>query len=372
VAARERRRLTGSLAGVAVVAVALAAGCAQETSPLVREDFDRLRADLLRSQQAVQKSQADLRTELQQGDARTVQTLTELQRSVTRLQSRVDELARDTGQIQGRLDEVRKRIDLLSLQLDVVGVPSQPGSGTSSRSGSGPGPVAGSGAPGGPASGPRAAPSPPAAAAPAGAGPPAAPTPGGPGPAASSAAPSLTPGGAGSPAPPAGPTLAAGPGAAGIAPPASAPNPQRAAAVATSGSDLYQTAYLDYIKGNYGLAIAGFREYLRQNPAAELSEKAKYWIGESYFSQARLLQSRGDKDRAQKEFEQAIQAFRQVYVEHPRGDRVPAAAYKEALTLIEIGQPALAEARLQWLVDSYPSTEEAAKAQDDLTRIRKR
>ena len=80
-----------------------AAGCASETGPLLREDLDRLRADLIRSQQALQKGQTDLRTEVQQGDTRTAQALTEIQRSVGRLQSRVDEMARDTGQIQGTI-----------------------------------------------------------------------------------------------------------------------------------------------------------------------------------------------------------------------------------------------------------------------------
>ena len=39
---------------------------------------------------------------------------------------------------------------------------------------------------------------------------------------------------------------------------------------------------------------------------------------------------------------------------------------------LELGQAPLAEARLQFLVDQFPSTEEAAKAKDELARIRKR
>ena len=55
----------------ALAAVALVTGCAPETGPLLREDFERLRADLIRSQQVLQKGQTDLRTEFQQGDARS-------------------------------------------------------------------------------------------------------------------------------------------------------------------------------------------------------------------------------------------------------------------------------------------------------------
>jgi TolA-binding protein len=137
-------------------------------------------------------------------------------------------------------------------------------------------------------------------------------------------------------------------------------------------TDLYQIAYIDYTKGNYALAIAGFREFLRLSPTSELAEKAQYWIAESHFSQGRLFQNRGEKERSVKEFEQAVEAFRRVYVDHPRGDRVPAAAYKEALTRLELSQQELAVGRLQWLVDYYPNTEEAAKAREDLARIRKR
>ena len=49
-------------------------------------------------------------------------------------------------------------------------------------------------------------------------------------------------------------------------------------------------------------------------------------------------------------------------IAYPRGDRVPAALYKEALALAELGQVQLAEARLQFLLDQFPSTEEAAQA----------
>ena len=61
-----------------------------------------------------------------------------------------------------------------------------------------------------------------------------------------------------------------------------------------------------------------------------------------------------------------------MVIAYPRGDRVPAAIYKEALALSELGQLQLAEARLQFLMDQFPSTEEAAQAKDELARIRKR
>jgi TolA-binding protein len=147
---------------------------------------------------------------------------------------------------------------------------------------------------------------------------------------------------------------------------------QRAAPPSTQASDLYQTAYIDFTRGNYNLAVAAFREYLKLYPSTSLAENAQFWIGESHFSLARAHQARGEADRAVQELERAVQEFRKVVVAYPRGDRVPAALYKEALALAELGQFPLAEARLQFLVDQFPAREEAAKAKEELARIRKR
>ncbi len=147
---------------------------------------------------------------------------------------------------------------------------------------------------------------------------------------------------------------------------------QRAPPPGAQASDLYQTAYIDFTRGNYNLAVAAFREYLRLYPTTSLAENAQYWIGESHFSLARAHQARGEAERATQELERAVQEFRKVVVAYPRGDRVPAALYKEALALAELGQAQLAEARLQFLMDQFPKREEAAKAKDELARIRKR
>jgi TolA-binding protein len=267
-------------------AITLLVGCAPEAAPLLHEDLDRLRVDLLRVEREVQGSRSALLTEIQATDRRTSQTLTEVQRSVGRLSTRLDELGREMGQLQGQVDELRRRIDTLALQFETVG----------------------------------------------------------------------TPGGSGAAAP--------------APPPATAR--QRAAAPGTQASDLYQTAYIDFTRGHYNLAIAAFREYVRLYPGTPLAEKAQYWIGESHFSLARAHQARGESEQAVQEFERAVQEFRGVVIAYPRGDRVPAALYKEALALAELGQVRLAEARLQFLLDQFPSTEEAARARDELARIRKR
>jgi TolA-binding protein len=298
----------------------LVTGCAlPEPTPLRPEDLQRIQADLARVEQSIQRTQAEIKAELQRGERQSAQTLGELQRGVAQLGSRLDELGRDTAHIQGRLDELRRRVEALALQLDATGAP--PGPTSPARA-----------APSAPEAPPAGFPAGTAAAAPG----PTAPAPG-------------TPTSGSTPAPPA---------AGGL--------PTRQAA------DLYQTAYLDYTRGNYNLAVAAFKEFIRLYPRNDLAEKAQYWIGESHFSQARDLLAKGDRPRATQEFERAVQEFRRVLIDYPRGDRVPTAVYKEALALVEVGQPGLAEARFQFLVDQFPYTEEAAKAKDDLAKIRRR
>ncbi len=293
------RRWGAALSATGVLGLA---GCAPEVTPLFREDIARLRTDLVRIEQTIQRAQAEVKADLQRSDRQSAQTLTELQRSVAQIGARLDELGRETGQIQGRVDDVRRRLDVLALQFEVAGAP-----------------------PSGPAQLSRSAP-----------------------PAGEATRPSPPPGVA-APGPP---PLTAGP--------------------AGQAIELYQTAYIDYTRGNYHLAVAAFKEFIRRYPGTDLAEKAQYWIGESHFSLARTLQTRGEADRAVQEFERAVQEFRRVLIEYPRSDRVPSALYKRALALVELKQPSLAEADLRYLVDQFPSTEEAAKAKDDLARLRQR
>ena len=76
--------------------------------------------------------------------------------------------------------------------------------------------------------------------------------------------------------------------------------------------------------------------------------------------------ARGDAAR-----ERAVQEFRKVVANYPRGDRAPSALYKEALTLVELKQPALAQSRLQYLVDNFPQAEEIPLARERLAALKK-
>jgi tol-pal system protein YbgF len=151
------------------------------------------------------------------------------------------------------------------------------------------------------------------------------------------------------------------------APPAITPAPS--AGPGPGADQAYQAAYLDFTKGNYPLAVSGFREFTRRFPDSPRADEAQYLIGESYFSLARASAQAGRADQATRELEQAVQEFRRVLLNYPRGAKVPTALYKEGLALIELKQPRLAEARLRYLIDNFPQSEEAPLAKERLSSI---
>ena len=51
-----------------------------------------------------------------------------------------------------------------------------------------------------------------------------------------------------------------------------------------SPESIYFTAYSDYLKKNYELAIRGFRQFINLYPQNGLADNSLYWIGECYYS----------------------------------------------------------------------------------------
>jgi TolA-binding protein len=150
------------------------------------------------------------------------------------------------------------------------------------------------------------------------------------------------------------------------APPAPAPRP---AADGPNAEQAYQSAYLDFTKGNYTLAVSSFREFIRRFPDAPLADDAQYWIGESYFSLGRSSAAQGQAEKSAQALEQAIQEFRKVVLNYPRGDKVPTAIYKEALALLDLKQTKAAQDRLRYLIEHFPQSEEAPLAKERLAAI---
>ena len=163
-------------------------------------------------------------------------------------------------------------------------------------------------------------------------------------------------------------------------PPAAAPQPAPLAAPVpparpTTGAlqpqDIYQAAYIDFSKGSYSLAIAGFREFLRRYPEHDLAGNAQYWIGEGYTALARSYANAEQADKEAEALNQAVQEFKRVLANYPRAEKASTALYKEALALIDLKQPQQAAARLQYLLDNFPQAEETPLAKERLAALRR-
>ena len=125
-----------------------------------------------------------------------------------------------------------------------------------------------------------------------------------------------------------------------------------------SGADpqsLYNSAYNDYLKGSYDLALREFQEYLDNFPATDLADNATYWIGECYYRQRR--------------FRQAVDQFDAVLERYPRSDKVAAATLKKGYAHLELGERSQGVVQLRHVIRQHPTSDEANLARQRLREI---
>jgi tol-pal system protein YbgF len=122
-----------------------------------------------------------------------------------------------------------------------------------------------------------------------------------------------------------------------------------------SPQEIYNMAYADYLKGNFDLAIDGFKIYLDNFSQSPFADNALYWIGECYFSE--------------KKYEEAIARYNELILNYPLGDKVPAAYLHKGLSLIELGQNEEALSVFRLLVSKYPLEEETKIAQEKIKEL---
>jgi tol-pal system protein YbgF len=122
-----------------------------------------------------------------------------------------------------------------------------------------------------------------------------------------------------------------------------------------SPQEIYNMAYADYLKGNFQLAIDGFKIYVDNFPQSPFADNALYWIGECYFSQ--------------EEYEQAIDRFNELILTYPLGDKIPAAYLKKGISLVKLDRKEEALAVFKLLVSKYPLEEETRIAQEQIKQL---
>jgi tol-pal system protein YbgF len=122
-----------------------------------------------------------------------------------------------------------------------------------------------------------------------------------------------------------------------------------------SPKEVYNMAYADYRKGNFELAIDGFKIYREQFVQSPLADNALYWIGECYFSQEK--------------FEEAIDSFNDLILNYPQGDKIPAAYLKKGISLTKLGKKEEALSVFKLLVSKFPLEEETKIAQQKIKEL---
>lgn len=122
-----------------------------------------------------------------------------------------------------------------------------------------------------------------------------------------------------------------------------------------SPQDVYNMAYNDYLKGNFDMAVEGFKMYKEQFSVSPLADNALYWIGECAYSQ--------------RKFEDAVNAFNELILSYPQGDKVAAAYLKKGMSFAEMGRTEEALAAFKLLVAKFPVEEETRIAQQKIKEL---
>ncbi len=118
--------------------------------------------------------------------------------------------------------------------------------------------------------------------------------------------------------------------------------------------ELYDAAYIDFARGEYGLALSGLKAFVERYPSSSLADNALYWMGECYGAQQR--------------WDEAVGQYRLLRELYPEGDKVKSSLLKEGMILRETGRPTEGEAVLRELLQKFPRSEEARVAREQLAR----
>ncbi len=121
---------------------------------------------------------------------------------------------------------------------------------------------------------------------------------------------------------------------------------------ASETQDPYSLAKAAFDKEDYETARQGFTRFLKANPASSQADNAQFWIGESYYRE--------------KWYEKAILEYQTVIEKYPRGNKIPAALFKQGLSFLALGDRSNGRLVLEELIQKYPKSNEAAAARKKL------
>lgn len=120
-------------------------------------------------------------------------------------------------------------------------------------------------------------------------------------------------------------------------------------------SEAFQVPYSDYLRGQFGFAVAGFRNYLRNYPQGSRSEEAHFYLAESLYNL--------------EDYEGSVEEYDNVIRSYPNSPNRVSAIYKKGLAFLNSNQTAQGVILLQQLINRYPDTNEARLAREKLRTL---
>ena len=111
---------------------------------------------------------------------------------------------------------------------------------------------------------------------------------------------------------------------------------------------LYQKGLESFKAGDMPAARTQLTAFIDQQPEHELVSNARYWIGETFYSE--------------KNYEQAILEFQEVIKQFPKKEKASSAMLKQALAFKALQDVKSSRYVLGKLVQEYPKSEEAKRA----------
>ena len=121
-----------------------------------------------------------------------------------------------------------------------------------------------------------------------------------------------------------------------------------------NADDLFNSAYSDYSRGRFELALAGFEGALRTAPEGSLADDSQYWIGECL--------------TALKRYEDSVKAFDHLITAYPDSDKVPRAYLKKGIAQFEARRKAEGVQTLEYVISTWPDSDEARIAREYFRR----
>jgi tol-pal system protein YbgF len=138
-------------------------------------------------------------------------------------------------------------------------------------------------------------------------------------------------------------------------PPGSPTAPSGGGAAGVSAEELYQNAMRDKSANHPEMALQQFAEYLRLFGNTETAPNAQYQIGEIYYQN-------GD-------FEPALKAFDVLLEKYPENNKTRDGMYMKGMSLVKLGRRTDGARQFQEIIDTYPTSEQAAKARAQLKNL---